>query len=173
MLNICLFLFFIFGYGSSGGRGWLKDFKYDDCRVTVNGMEGNGNSMYGGGGPMGYGPLSGTTTTTDTSLIPPMHGTSVADSIPVKTPMKSDSGLTYPIPVSRKRTRDNNAGIPDNRLLAFPQNHQQNSGSNRCGSFTFLGQDISFQIQQQQFEIDRFISQHVRSRCVTLGFLFL
>lgn len=120
---------------------------------------------------MGYGPLSGTTTTTDTSLIPPMHGTTVADSIPVKTPMKSDSGLTYSIPVSRKRSRDNNAGIPDHRLLTFPQNHQQNSGgSNRGGSFTFLGQDISFQIQQQQFEIDRFISQHVRSHCVTLAF---
>lgn len=148
-------------------------FKYDDCRVPVNGMEGNGNSMYGGGGPMGYGPLSGTTTTTDTSLIPPMHGTTVADSIPVKTPMKSDSGLTYSIPVSRKRSRDNNAGIPDHRLLAFPQNHQQNSGSNCGGSFTFLGQDMSFHIQQQQFEIDRFISQHVRSRCVTLGFFFL
>lgn len=114
--------------------------------------------------PPGYGlpPLSGTTTDT---LPFPMYGSAVTDSIPAPKPaMKADSGLTYAFPVSRKRSRDST-----NPLVSFPNgqilNHSNtsNNHSSNCGGFfTFLGEDISLQIQQQQLEIDRFLTQHVR-----------
>ncbi|CAI9784052.1 unnamed protein product [Fraxinus pennsylvanica] len=113
--------------------------------MAMIGIEGNGN-MYSV--PLGYGmvaPLSGTTKATETVL--PMYGSMINDSAPVNTvTMTSDSGLTYAAPISRKRSRD----------AINPQ-----SLDYRCGSFTFLGEDISFQIQQQQSEIDRFIAQHM------------
>ncbi|KAL2467023.1 putative BOI-related E3 ubiquitin-protein ligase 2 [Abeliophyllum distichum] len=56
--------------------------------------------------------------------------------------------------VSRKRSRDVlHSSFPS---VAQNQNHQNSS----CASSTFLGEDISFQIQQQSLEIDRLISQH-------------
>ncbi|KAK2971992.1 hypothetical protein RJ640_005012 [Escallonia rubra] len=120
-------------------------------REVMNAIEGNGN-LYGQ--PVGYGmpPLSGTTTET----LLPMYG---SDSVPAKTAMKSDSGLTYALPVSRKRPRDQSAINP---FVSFPITaHQNPNHQNRTGPFTFLGEDISLQIQQQQLEIDRFIAQHV------------
>ncbi|KAK3042595.1 hypothetical protein RJ639_000847 [Escallonia herrerae] len=119
-------------------------------REVMNAIEGNGN-LYGQ--PVGYGmpPLSGTTTET----LLPMYG---SDSVPAKTAMKSDSGLTYALPVSRKRPRDQSAINP---FVSFPSTaHQNPNHHNRTGPFTFLGEDISLQIQQQQLEIDRFIVQH-------------
>lgn len=121
-------------------------------REIMNGIDVSAN-MYGA--PIGYGgglpPLSGTTT----ENLLPVYG---SDSVPAdKThrAMKSDSGLTYNLPVSRKRTRDS-----INPSIAFPNNQNQNH-LNRCGgSFTFLGEDISLQIQHQQLEIDHFIAQH-------------
>lgn len=99
---------------------------------------------------MGYTvPLSGTTTT-ETLL--PAHSSVVIDSIPPKGAMKSDSGLTYNIPISRKRSRD---AINPFFSNPNPQPHKN------CGFFSFLGEDISFQIQQQQFDIDRLVSQHM------------
>ncbi|KAL3503727.1 hypothetical protein ACH5RR_038176 [Cinchona calisaya] len=137
-------------------------------RDVVNGILGGnfmgGNNPMYGGAAMGYGLVSGTTV--DTPVIPtPMYGTTMAtaDSIPVKTPLKSDSGLTYSVPiptpavVSRKRPRDDGAaaGITDHhQLLSFPANN------NRSGSVTFLGEDLPFQIHQQQLEIDQLIAQH-------------
>ncbi|KAL3508268.1 hypothetical protein ACH5RR_027669 [Cinchona calisaya] len=112
-------------------------------REMANGIEGNGN-MYGGGA-VGYGLVSGTTMET---LIPPMYGST----------MKSDSGLTYSIPaVSRKRPREAAADQP---LMSFPVNRQSLSSINRCGSVTFLGEDICFPFHQSQLEIDQIIAQH-------------
>lgn len=122
--------------------------------TTMNSMEGIGNvNMYGT--PLGYGmvtPLSGTTTATEN--IVPMYNSATTDSIPAKTaPMKSESGLSYA--VSRKRSSD----AMNPLLSSFPGVVQNQNANYRCGSFTFLGEDISFQIQQQQLEIDRFIAQ--------------
>ncbi|XP_022848326.1 probable BOI-related E3 ubiquitin-protein ligase 2 [Olea europaea var. sylvestris] len=113
--------------------------------MAMNGIEGNGN-MYSTAFEYGMvAPLSGTTTVTETVL--PIYGSMISDSAPVKTvTMKSDSGRTYAVPISRKRSRD--------------EINLQNA-NNRFGSFTFLGEDISFQIQQQQSEFDRFIAQHM------------
>ncbi|CAI9087992.1 OLC1v1022212C1 [Oldenlandia corymbosa var. corymbosa] len=107
-------------------------------------------SMYGGSAP------------TSTTMV-------AADSMPVKAPLmpmnsERDSGLTYSaVPRKRPRYDDNpTAAAADQQLLSstfqFPppshHHHRDTSG----GSFTFLGQDMSFEIQQQQFEIDRFIA---------------
>lgn len=122
-------------------------------------VEGNGN-LYAGhmGGYRGVpGPLSGTTTATDALI--PMYGSAMADSVPAKTPIKSDSGLSYAIPASRKRSRE--AVISHHPMLSFQPNlRNQQQTDNRCGSFTFMGEDISYQIQQQQLEIDNFIAEH-------------
>ncbi|GFP87550.1 probable boi-related E3 ubiquitin-protein ligase 3 [Phtheirospermum japonicum] len=117
--------------------------------MMMNGIEGIGNAY---GAPMGYGvvaPLSGTTTATETLV--PMYGSAITEAFPAKTAaIKSDSGLSYAVPVSRKRPRDAiNSSLQND---AVP--------NNRGGSLTFLGEDFSFQFQQQQLEIDRFIAQH-------------
>ncbi|KAL1820904.1 hypothetical protein ACET3Z_015773 [Daucus carota] len=121
-------------------------------KLVMNGMDRNAN-VYGT--PVGYGGvplLSGTTT----DSFVPVYGSGVTDSFPVKShcAMKADSGLTCNFPVSRKRTRDE-----INPLLCF-QNNQSLNQLNRSGSYTFLGEDISLQIQHQQLEIDHFIAQH-------------
>lgn len=77
--------------------------------------------------------------------------------------MKADSGLTYAFPVSRKRSRDST-----NPLISFPNaqilSHTNNNHATNCGGFfTFLGEDISSQIHQQQLEIDRFVTQHTET----------
>lgn len=100
----------------------------------------------------GYGvPLSGTTTTTETLL--PVYSSVITDSIPQKTPIKSESGLTHNFPMTRKRPRDSISP-----LISYP-NLQSNK---TLPPFSFLGHDLSFQIQQQQLDIDGLISQHVR-----------
>ncbi|KAF5728744.1 BOI-related E3 ubiquitin-protein ligase 1 [Tripterygium wilfordii] len=68
---------------------------------------------------------------------------------------KADSGVTYNIPALRKRPRD-----PINDIEAF--NASQKS-KNSSGFASFLDQDIIFQIQQQQFEMDRFIADHTET----------
>ncbi|KAL0328640.1 UNVERIFIED_CONTAM: putative BOI-related E3 ubiquitin-protein ligase 3 [Sesamum calycinum] len=122
--------------------------------LAMNGVDDNGN-VYGTS--MGYGlvaPLSGRTTAAE--FVVPMYGSAITGTHAAKTAvMKSDSGLTY-IPPSRKRSREA-INFPLSSSPTAVQNHCVN---NRCGSFTFLGEDISFQIQQQQLEIDRFIAQH-------------
>lgn len=122
-------------------------------REMMNAIEGNGN-VYNA--PMAYGmpPLSGTTTET----LLPMYGSGITNSVQAKTALKADSGLTYSLPVSRKRSRDSSIN-PTLESYQHIQNMNQ-SHLNRCGTFTFLGEDISLQIQQQQLEIDRFIAQH-------------
>uniref|UniRef100_A0A5B7B655 RING-type E3 ubiquitin transferase n=1 Tax=Davidia involucrata TaxID=16924 RepID=A0A5B7B655_DAVIN len=116
----------------------------------MSAIEGNPN-IYNT--PIQYGVpvLSGTTAET----LLPMYTSAITDSVPTKTAMKADSGLTYTLPVSRKRSRDS-----INPFLSLPNGQNLTHNNNRCGSFTFLGEDISLQIQQQQLEIDRSIAQH-------------
>jgi E3 ubiquitin-protein ligase BOI-like protein len=102
--------------------------------------------------PIGYGvpPLSET--------LLQMYGSAVQDNFPVKSAVKADSGLTYNLPVSRKRPRESSMINP---LISLPIGQFQNSyNNNRCSPFTFLGEDISLQIQQQQMEMDCFVAQH-------------
>lgn len=115
----------------------------------MNPIEGNAN-LYNI--QMGYGiPLSGTITN-ETLL--PAYNSFIDDSVPPKTVKKSDSGLTYNVPtLPRKRTRES--------LHPF-LNYSTPPTSKNCSNFSFLGEDISFQIQQQQFDVDRLISEHVR-----------
>lgn len=120
----------------------------------MNPIEANSNiynTQIGGIGGYGRVPLSGTTTTAEAFLPSVVYGSSViSDSFPHQKPLinKSDSTLTYnnyennnpPLTPSRKRSREScSAPTP----------------------FSFLGYDMSFQIQEQQFDIDRLISQHV------------
>lgn len=118
----------------------------------INAIEGNGNML---SNQISYvTPLSGTTTATQNVF--PMYG-SGGVAVPAKnSAIGSESGLTYASPISRKRSRDSSM------LLSSFSNVSQNQ--NRCSgdSYSFLGEDISHQIQLQQLEIDRFISQHVR-----------
>ncbi|KAL6567639.1 hypothetical protein OROGR_001307 [Orobanche gracilis] len=125
--------------------------------MMMNSVEGIGN-VYGT--TMGYGvvtPLSGTTTATETLV--PIYGSEMTNAVPAKkTAIKSGSCLSYAVPVSRKRFRDgiNNPMVSSLPNVVVPDQ----SVNNRCGSFTFLGEDFSFLFQQQQLEIDRFIAQH-------------
>ncbi|GLU18004.1 hypothetical protein SLE2022_343270 [Rubroshorea leprosula] len=102
---------------------------------------------------MGYGaPLS-----VATEALLPFYGSVVADSIPNKAAaIKSESTLTYNIPVSRKRPRDSFSP-----LLSFPSLPLPQSNTKASTPFSFLGNDISLQIQQQQLDIDCLISQHM------------
>lgn len=125
--------------------------------VMINGgVEGIGN---GHGAPLVYGmvaPLSGTTTATD--MVVPMYGSAMMGNAPAKTvAVKSDSGVTYAVPASRKRSRD---AISNPLVSSFQSGIHNQISNNRCGSFTFLGEDFSFHFLQQQLEMDRFIAQH-------------
>ncbi|XP_050225277.1 probable BOI-related E3 ubiquitin-protein ligase 3 [Mercurialis annua] len=120
-------------------------------RELVNQLEGNTN-IYST--QMGYRlPLSATTSTTETLL--PMYNSVITDSIPQKNQIKSESGLSYNInvPMSRKRSRDS-----INPLISYPIPQPNNKISS---PYSFLGQDISQQIHQQQIDVDHLISQHM------------
>ncbi|KAI3828405.1 hypothetical protein L1987_02506 [Smallanthus sonchifolius] len=70
-------------------------------------------------------------------------------------PLKAESELTYNFPVSRKRSRDFSS------VCTFSDAPNVNwSPVDRLGTFTFLGEDVSSQIQRQQFEIDQFLARH-------------
>ncbi|XP_051128916.1 probable BOI-related E3 ubiquitin-protein ligase 3 [Andrographis paniculata] len=112
-----------------------------------NGVEGIGN---------GHGTLFGTSAAAET--VAPMYGSAVVGNAPAKgVAIKSDSGVTCSAPNSRKRSRD--ASDPLVSSLPTTGVHNQIANS-RCGAFTFLGADFSFQFLQQQLEIDRFVAQH-------------
>lgn len=121
----------------------------------MNGVEAIGNAY---ATPAGFGmlpPLSGTTTATETVV--PMYCSAITETVHAKSSaMKSDSGLTYAVPVSRKRSRD----AVNPMASALPTGFHHPTANNRRGSFSFLGEDFSFHFQQQQLEIDRFIAQH-------------
>lgn len=115
------------------------------------------NNQANGNGPLGYGighPFSATTTA--------MYCSGFTDSMnhfPANTAnLKSESGLTCSLPVSRKRARDSS---DMNTLFSFVNSQNMNQNQmERCGNYTFLGEDISLQIQQQQLEIDQFVAHH-------------
>ncbi|XP_015882107.2 probable BOI-related E3 ubiquitin-protein ligase 3 [Ziziphus jujuba] len=130
-------------------------------REMMNTFEGNTNIYNSSSNQMGYGvvPLSGTITA-DTLLPAYNNVFNDSNSFPPKTTttttaMKSDSGLTYNFPtLSRKRSRDSSSIDP---FLSPYQTATKNCGA----SFSFLGEDISLQIQQHQFDIDHLISHHM------------
>lgn len=126
----------------------------------MNLIEGDAN-MYNSTG-MGYRgvPLLSGTTTAET-LLPAYNSVIVDSSVSPKTAavsaaMKSDSGLSYnyTLPLPRKRARECMIMNPFTSYPSVP-------ASKSCGSFSFLGEDISLQIHQQQNDIDRLVSQHV------------
>lgn len=96
-------------------------------------------------------PLSGITTD---SLLPFYTNNSVpVDWMPEAT-MKADSGLTYNNNNNniRKRSRD---PVADYNNIT-----RKLCRTNNC-SVSFLGEDLSLQLQQQQLETDRLIAQHM------------
>ncbi|XP_044484268.1 probable BOI-related E3 ubiquitin-protein ligase 3 [Mangifera indica] len=112
---------------------------------------------------MGYGlPLSGTTTGIETLQLPAtVYGSGISDSLPQKPVIKSDSSLTYNnsnnlLVQSRKRSRDF-----CNPPLSFPSFQNQSHKTCTAMPFSFFGHDISPQIQEQQSDLDRIISQHM------------
>lgn len=88
--------------------------------------------------------------------------------------VKDDSGLTFnnsfiPAPASRKRAREPaveiSGGALPSLLAANPIASTCNSSivNKEANGFSFLGEDISLQIMQQQLELDRLISQHIET----------
>ncbi|XP_019456997.1 PREDICTED: probable BOI-related E3 ubiquitin-protein ligase 3 isoform X2 [Lupinus angustifolius] len=92
-------------------------------------------------------PLSGTTTTTENVFRPPYNT------------LKSDSSLTYNVPLSRKRSRENSNIInyPYSSYTTTTQNHKKSN----CSSFSFLGEDLSLHFQQQQLDINNIIAERL------------
>lgn len=75
-----------------------------------------------------------------------------------KTSMnQAESGLTYNNIISAPRKRSRDSFMNEFNNFTVPQQKKLSSGL----TSPFLDQDIAFQIQQQQSEIDRFIAQHV------------
>ncbi|KAK4804494.1 hypothetical protein SAY86_004311 [Trapa natans] len=113
----------------------------------------------------GYGlPLS-ETTTTDTMALLPMYSSPAMDYIPTKTPIRSDSGLTHkinsiPLILSRKRSRD---AANQNQIMPYAvlPAYQQKDYKNRSTNFSFLGEDISLHVEQQQLDINHIIAHHI------------
>lgn len=68
-------------------------------------------------------------------------------------PNKADSGLTYNIPLQRKRSRDFTT-----ELTSLPA-HQKNKISSQSPSF-LNNQDFLYQFQNQPSEFDRVLAQH-------------
>ena len=106
------------------------------------------------------------------ALFPPCNSvamdsfTAAATVLPASTGvvMKSDSGITYNVPIPRKRGRDHHHSTTTiNRFVSYPSSHVHSQKNCGCNLY-FLGEDISIQIQQQQMDVDRLISQHVRLR---------
>ncbi|XP_076903136.1 putative BOI-related E3 ubiquitin-protein ligase 3 [Bidens hawaiensis] len=96
----------------------------------------------------------------DNKQYPPSGETSflpMYSSANVTTPdlLTADSDLTYCLPVSRKRSRVSYSMSP----LSDAQNVNRDL-TDHCASFMFLGEDISSQIRQQQFEIDQLVARH-------------
>lgn len=121
------------------------------CREMID--QGNKN-VYDGGVRFGYGMGE---MESGSGLLPMYVSPGMMmDTIPA-TGLKADSGLTYSLPISRKRSRDSSSFDPT--VLSFP--NAQFVNQNQNATFTFLGHDISMQIYQQQLEIDRFIALQV------------
>lgn len=121
--------------------------------------QGNKN-VYGNDVKFGYGMNQ-----MENGMFPMYVSTGMMDTVPpaAAAAFKADSGLTYSLPISRKRSRESSSFDPS--VLSFPNAQfvdqiNQVNNNNQKGALTFLGQDISMQIYQQQVEIDRFIANH-------------
>ncbi|XP_075497784.1 E3 ubiquitin-protein ligase BOI-like [Primulina tabacum] len=119
--------------------------------VNQSGMAG---SLYNSQ-PMGFSgiPFSATLPTNNSFYPQP-----VCDSAQAKTSMNTDSGLTYNISTTRKRSRD-----PVNQMYSAAPRFTvavKNDGASQFPSF--FGDDIMPQIQQYQMDIDTIISQHTK-----------
>ncbi|XWS12293.1 hypothetical protein CRYUN_Cryun37aG0077000 [Craigia yunnanensis] len=93
----------------------------------------------------------------EASQLFPIYQSLVCDPISAKTSInKADSGLTYNmnIPVSAPRKRPRDSFINGFDSYTVPQKNKFS------GVSSVLDDDVFFQIQQQQQEIDRFISEH-------------
>ncbi|KAL5731462.1 RING-type E3 ubiquitin transferase [Ranunculus cassubicifolius] len=143
----------------------LNYFLSHQYRDIMNKVEANTNFY---NTQMDFGlPLSGITS--ESLLLPHFYNNNLVDSwLPetfenATTTMKTaDSGVTYnnnlPTSVSRKRSRDS---FSSNPLMELYGSRKQLCRNNNNNSVSFLGEDITLQIQQQQFEMDRFVSQHM------------
>ncbi|XP_068324111.1 probable BOI-related E3 ubiquitin-protein ligase 3 [Pyrus communis] len=127
-------------------------------REMMNQIQGNSNlynTQIGYGVPLSTGGVAG-------EALPPTYNSVIADSImpPKTSAMKSDSGLTYNVPITlpRKRSRDS---IGNGISPSFSHPTPPLTNYKNCGAFSFLGEDISLHVQQQQFDVDRLISQHM------------
>ncbi|GAB4836685.1 hypothetical protein Ancab_001598 [Ancistrocladus abbreviatus] len=158
-------------------------------REILSNPIGNNVNMYknhqiGIGG--GLNPISGTTTTAATTTaihdaLLPFYNSSVAgEAVPptakmtTQPLMKDDSGLTnhhhqhhHLLPLPRKRSRDSTMTVINNGpLLSLPTTTSSvQKDTNRCissaGLVSFLGEDLSLQVMQQQLDVDRLISLHM------------
>lgn len=87
-------------------------------------------------------------------------------------PLKDDSGLTFnnnvALPFPRKRPREAAIGVStttsnrngNNALVSVP-NGIAGKVTGGAGSFSFLGEDMSLQMMQQQLDFDRLVSLHM------------
>lgn len=120
-----------------------------------------------------YGVVSPFSVTDDTTTPPLLHMYGgAADTIPTTADYYDDGAASLdcdflPLP-TRKRSRDSSSrsNYYHHHHLLVQQNHRSSSSSpcvNATTPFSFLGQDIdiSSHINQQQHEIDRFVSLHV------------
>lgn len=113
----------------------------------MNPMESNVNNLL----PMGYGSLL--MQGIETAALLPMYSTGISESLPPA--MKTEGVVTNLM--SRKRSRDQ---CPPIGIFPYTTVAQRDYGS--CSpSFSFLGEDISLQINQQDLDINRLIAQHV------------
>lgn len=125
----------------------------------MNPVQGNA-SMYNA--QIGYGEPLMTGGCVATEALLPTFNSVMNDSCSMLPKTTSDSGLTYNVPIStsapRKRSRVDSINPSFFSYPTAPTSYKNNS----CAApFSFLGEDISLQIQQQQFDVDRLISQHV------------
>lgn len=144
--------------------------------ATHNPVQISNNNLYSHStitNPLAVGPLP--PARANESLLLPFYGLNdvVFSSGVGKFPpaVKDDSGVTFnnsfiPPPPSRKRAREPAVAISGG---ALPSLLAANPIASTCTSivnkeangFSFLGEDISLQIMQQQLELDRLISQHM------------
>ncbi|XP_075483116.1 BOI-related E3 ubiquitin-protein ligase 1-like [Primulina tabacum] len=105
--------------------------------------------------PMGY---SGIPFAATLPISKSFYQQPVCDSAQAKTSMNTDSGLTYNISATRKRSSD-----PVNQMYSTTPRFPVAVNNDSASQFPyFFGDDILPQIQQYQIEIDTIISQHTK-----------
>lgn len=140
--------------------------------MLMNDMEGNINMMMFNNNNRHIAAA-----TVESNLLPVYAFSPPVLSVKNQASMKDDSGLTYAIPsmLQRKRGRDCSDSTINQQSFAPAATYQKiesfnhsrsvnnnfNNQLNGVGLYSFLGEDVSVQILQQQLDIDRFIYQHV------------